>query len=228
MKSSLFASTLALALSTSSLGQVSIYLVEQLNYQHFIGDDNSYLYLTRPHATCGQENYINFNFVVKEQTTVVYEAFDACYWAGEGVYISPEESPFGQITSDWSAQGEPIRWSGTFTLDPGVYAFIDFQGIGGTIHFNCENPTLDSDGDGFIDCVDHCPNDPNKTWPGICGCGVADEDSDGDGITDCNDGCPNDIVKTEPGNVDAAFQNQTCLVTLTAMATMTSMTSDMA
>ena len=34
---------------------------------------------------------------------------------------------------------------------------------------------------------DLCPNDPNKTDPGICGCGVADNDSDGDGIADCID-----------------------------------------
>lgn len=40
--------------------------------------------------------------------------------------------------------------------------------------------------------VDNCPNDPNKTEPGICGCGVADTDTDNDGIADCIDTCPND------------------------------------
>jgi len=45
---------------------------------------------------------------------------------------------------------------------------------------------------------DLCPGDPNKTEPGICGCGVADTDSDGDGTADCNDGCPNDPNKTQP------------------------------
>ena len=200
MKSTLFASILALALSTSSLGQVSIYLVEKLNYAHYIADDNSYLFFFSTTTTCNQENYINFNFVVKEQTTVVYEATNDCYSVGQGLFISPEESPFGQIKSDWSAQGEPAHWSGTFTLDPGIYAFVDFIGVSCTLYFNCENPTLDSDGDGFIDCADDCPNDPNKTSPGICGCDVADEDSDGDGIADCIDGCPNDILKTEPGN----------------------------
>ena len=29
---------------------------------------------------------------------------------------------------------------------------------------------------------DYCPDDPNKTEPGVCGCGVPDDDSDGDGI----------------------------------------------
>jgi hypothetical protein len=37
---------------------------------------------------------------------------------------------------------------------------------------------------------DQCPDDPNKTEPGICGCGVADTDTDGDGTPDCNDQCP--------------------------------------
>jgi hypothetical protein len=38
--------------------------------------------------------------------------------------------------------------------------------------------------------VDQCPNDPTKTEPGACGCGVPDTDSDGDGIANCNDNCP--------------------------------------
>lgn len=46
-------------------------------------------------------------------------------------------------------------------------------------------------GDGVVDENDGCPNDPNKTDPGTCGCGVADDDSDGDGVADCADNCPN-------------------------------------
>ncbi|MCB0352645.1 MAG: VCBS repeat-containing protein, partial [Bdellovibrionales bacterium] len=38
-----------------------------------------------------------------------------------------------------------------------------------------------------------CLNDPNKTEPGICGCGVDDSiDGDGDGIPDCIDRCLDD------------------------------------
>ena len=36
----------------------------------------------------------------------------------------------------------------------------------------------DSDGDGGADCNDACPDDPNKTEAGVCGCGVSDDDSD--------------------------------------------------
>ena len=38
----------------------------------------------------------------------------------------------------------------------------------------------DRDGDGVDDCRDRCPNDPNKTAPGRCGCGERD-------VTPCPD-----------------------------------------
>ncbi len=57
----------------------------------------------------------------------------------------------------------------------------------------------DGDGDGVLDCLDACPNDPLKTAPGQCGCGTADTDSDGDGTADCNDLCPTDASKIAPG-----------------------------
>jgi len=43
----------------------------------------------------------------------------------------------------------------------------------------------DGDGDGTIDDCDGCPADPNKTAPGICGCGVADTDTGNFGVPDC-------------------------------------------
>ena len=48
----------------------------------------------------------------------------------------------------------------------------------------------DSDNDGVPDSADDCPDDPNKTAPGVCGCGTLDTDTDEDGIPDCNDNCP--------------------------------------
>ncbi|MCP4837584.1 MAG: hypothetical protein GY895_22800, partial [Phycisphaera sp.] len=63
----------------------------------------------------------------------------------------------------------------------------------------CISEVCDSDSDGTRDCYDNCPDDPNKTEPGACGCGVADTDTDGDGTPDCLDSCPSDPNKTEPG-----------------------------
>ena len=37
---------------------------------------------------------------------------------------------------------------------------------------------VDTDGDGTMDCIDDCPDDPAKTEPGACGCGVADTDGE--------------------------------------------------
>jgi serine protease len=36
--------------------------------------------------------------------------------------------------------------------------------------------------------VDSCPDDPNKTDPGVCGCGVPDVDANNNGIIDCLEG----------------------------------------
>lgn len=69
----------------------------------------------------------------------------------------------------------------------------------------------DIDGDGDVEVsnvatkewipqvVDECPEDPNKTEPGVCGCGVPDTDFDTDGTPDCIDACVEDPDKTEPG-----------------------------
>ena len=77
-------------------------------------------------------------------------------------------------------------------LADGIAADVNLNGIPDT----CE---ADSDGDGACNTCELCPNDPAKTAPGLCGCGVADTDSDGDGKADCIDGCPADKNKTNPG-----------------------------
>ena len=57
----------------------------------------------------------------------------------------------------------------------------------------------DDDGDGECNGTDGCPDDPNKTDPGVCGCGIPDTDTDGDGAEDCIDPCPYDPLKFIPG-----------------------------
>jgi len=88
-------------------------------------------------------------------------------------------------SSTWTVGARSIRFTGS----------ANFWGLDNITFVNCP----DTDGDGASDCIDGCPNDPAKTAPGICGCGVADTDTDGDGTADCNDGCPADANKTAPG-----------------------------
>jgi hypothetical protein len=68
----------------------------------------------------------------------------------------------------------------------------------------------DRDGDGILDCEDGCPDDPNKTEPGPCGCGIPDTDTDTDGTPDCIDGCPDDPDKTEPGICGCGVPEDAC------------------
>ena len=54
---------------------------------------------------------------------------------------------------------------------------------------------------GSMPCAvdDECCDDPSKTEPGVCGCGIPDADTDMDGELNCEETCPNDPNKTEPG-----------------------------
>ena len=54
-------------------------------------------------------------------------------------------------------------------------------------------PLADSDEDGTLDCFDDCPNDPEKTEPGSCGCGVVDTNVNGD--VDCDGDYDEDDVR---------------------------------
>ncbi|TPV93223.1 MAG: hypothetical protein B7733_21600 [Myxococcales bacterium FL481] len=58
----------------------------------------------------------------------------------------------------------------------------------------------DRDGDGLADSFDKCPDDPNKTEPGTCGCGVAGPDLDGDGLCGDADACPFDESNDADGD----------------------------
>lgn len=69
----------------------------------------------------------------------------------------------------------------------------------------CGFADIDSDGDGTMDCLDACPNDPDKVGQGVCGCGIPDVDSDADGTMDCVDACPADPNKVEPGICDCGI-----------------------
>ena len=64
----------------------------------------------------------------------------------------------------------------------------------------CGTPDNDDDGDGYLNCVDACPDDALKnTTAGQCGCGDVDVDSDADGVADCLDDCPHNATETSAG-----------------------------
>lgn len=69
----------------------------------------------------------------------------------------------------------------------------------GTVNWGCESERVPE----TVEVVDECPDNPNKTSPGICGCDTDDVINAVTGIYACMhdviDFCPNDPNKTEPG-----------------------------
>ncbi|MEO8435437.1 MAG: thrombospondin type 3 repeat-containing protein [Pyrinomonadaceae bacterium] len=103
-----------------------------------------------------------------------------------------------QVTTDVNCTAN-FTFTGTTPAGQSFITATATDPAGNTSEFSNCLTEVDTDGDGTTDCLDSCPNDPNKINPGACGCGVADTDSDGDGTPDCHDTCPNDPNKTNPG-----------------------------
>jgi hypothetical protein len=119
--------------------------------------------------------------------------------------------------SEWSASGADVIQEGCGAhvddaiedlvrdeVERALAAEVDFRlhGLGPV----CEptHPLPDHDSDGVPDCIDGCPEDPNKTDPGVCGCGIVD-DGDGDGHAVCGEDCDdgNGTIWARPGEVRA-------------------------
>jgi hypothetical protein len=54
---------------------------------------------------------------------------------------------------------------------------------------------VDDDGDGVPTCHDGCPEDPNKTEPGVCGCGETE--------TEDETMCSGSVIDSEPPGGDS-------------------------
>lgn len=107
------------------------------------------------------------------------------------IFVSENGGPFSPFVSDTTDT------SATFTGQTGkTYAFYS---VARDLVGNVEAPPPGPDTQTIVGGLDQCPNDPSKTAPGLCGCGVPDTDSDGDGTPDCQDQCPNDASKIQIG-----------------------------
>jgi len=70
--------------------------------------------------------------------------------------------------------------------------------------WDCGVPDKDNNEDGLADCKDICSEDPLKTEPRACGCGIADTDMDGNKRRiDCNDLCP---IEENPSSVQYGYR----------------------
>lgn len=142
------------------------------------------------------------------------------FWVSPSTYYDNSEEPWDVFTAGTPATVLITRDGFTDEVRvcvDGVEQFVftdnnliaTFSGPGNIIHILIDDNYSGGayDQAGSLDyvkiyssaCADECPDDPNKTEPGICGCGISDDDSDGDATVDCLDGCPNDPNKTEPG-----------------------------
>lgn len=117
-------------------------------------------------------------------------------WSGPSTVVGDQYAP---MTMDPGAYTYQVAGSGpcpavqsvvtvSETAATAWYTDVDNDGAGdpNTAIMACGQPPGRVDNDD-----DMCPNDPLKTEPGACGCGVVDTDSDGDGTPDCSDPCDN-------------------------------------
>jgi hypothetical protein len=116
----------------------------------------------------------------------------------------------GQIViENWTRHG-PTENSGTVVLEAGRRVPIELEfleaGGGATAKLSWSSPSVSRQiipesalFNRAPTDADLCPEDPDKTAPGVCRCGASDVDGDADGTPDCNDECPADAGKTGPG-----------------------------
>ena len=110
----------------------------------------------------------------------------------------------GVLSYLWTQTGGTAVVLSDDSIDSPTFAAPDVASGGETLTFQLT--VTDEEGWEAIDitnvnvsAIDNCPDDPNKTEPGICGCGISEIDTDNDGTPDCIDSCDNDPNKTEPG-----------------------------
>lgn len=154
-------------------------------------------------STCNEGN-LPYTTVLPDCRTISLMAvqFD-CLETGDSLYVYSVDTGKLDEYADSIMANYPAAYENiiSYLEDVIIVHFDTITGFATPIDLASGVACLDWDsvGGGGGGIQDNCPNDPNKTQPGICGCGIPDTDSDGDGTADCNDNCPNDINKIEPG-----------------------------
>ena len=135
MKSTLFASTLAAALTATSFGQVEVELITAC-----CNDSWSHMYLNEILAfnTTNEYGYTGWAILVPEETIVSFILSGNTGVGSPEIYdfaSGTNSGPFASIVDAWYAQEGPSAWGGTFVLPAGSYQvqFYEFEGI---IDFN--------------------------------------------------------------------------------------------
>jgi hypothetical protein len=128
-------------------------------------DDDSFLYSTASDSAGAFQFSVvagDYYFEVVPASGYTFSPLDV----GGNDAVDSDVDP----ATGWTAKFTVVANTDDLTIDVGLIA--------------------DADNDGTPDSSDNCPNDPGKTEPGICGCGIADKDTDLDGHLDCFDNCP--------------------------------------
>jgi hypothetical protein len=112
---------------------------------------------------------------------------DVQFWMG-----AQTGTVVGGLYNNWEPGSEPNNSGGTQNC--GVIWKTGAAGIG-----TWDDDTCTMTKRFVCEVADLCPNDPLKTRPLQCGCGVADVHSDSDGIADCAETCDMDAAKVAPG-----------------------------
>ena len=136
MKSTLFASTLAAALTATSFGQVEVELNSDCCPDPIGAPSWYYTYQNEIliFVTTNNYGYTSWSIQVPEETLVSFTLAQNDEYGPPRIIddVSGENAgPFASIVEAWNAEGNPQVWNGSLLLPPGSYqvTFYEFDGF---------------------------------------------------------------------------------------------------
>ena len=190
MKSSLFASTLAAALTATSFGQVEVELTGECCPDDQTGQGWNHTYVDEilSFDTTNNYGFTRWAIQVPEATFVSFNLSWNTQFASPSVIDLlnfPGSGPFDFIIDAWIAQGSPPVWTDSFLLPAGSYEmeFYEFEGV---IDFDFE---LEAQGSCCVSSGCTSNSESNCTELG----GTWTEDGSCDDCEPAADTCPADV-----------------------------------